>query len=63
MGEALVHLDKRKAFDKVDHHSLEAVLEAAGFSPEFCSWIKAIYGGIRFSVQVNGYLSEQFDIN
>lgn len=32
---ALTHLDQSKAFNKVDHHYFEAVLEAGGFATVF----------------------------
>lgn len=62
IGEALVHVDESKAFDRVDHHYHDAVLEAPGLGSDFRGRIKAIYYGIRSSVQVNGYLSEPFNI-
>ena len=35
-GEAaLINLDQSKAFDRVDHQFMAAVLETAGFDPEF----------------------------
>ena len=33
---ALINLDQSKAFNRVDHWFLVAVLETAGFKPEFC---------------------------
>ena len=49
---ALINLDQSKAFDRVDHRFLAAVLETAGFQPEFCKWISILYhnpqaGGVR----------------
>ena len=40
---ALINLDQSKAFDRVDHRFLAAVLETAGFEPEFCKWISMLY--------------------
>ena len=34
---ALINLDQSKAFDRVDHGFMEAVLSAAGFGPHFRS--------------------------
>lgn len=62
MGGTLIHLNRSKAFDRIDYHYLEAVPGAASLGPGFRGWIKTIYNGIRSSVQVNWYLSESFDI-
>lgn len=62
MGGALFHLDQSKAFNKDDHYYLGDVLEAAGFGSGFHDWTSAIYGDIRSSVLMNGYLSEPFYI-
>lgn len=50
MGGTLVHLEKSKAFNWVDHHYFEVVLEAADLGLGFCSCISAIYGDIRSSI-------------
>ena len=40
---ALINLDQSKAFDRVDHRFLAAVLKTAGFEPEFRNWITVLY--------------------
>jgi hypothetical protein len=35
-------LDFEKAFDKVDHSFILAVLQAKGFRPLWCKWIKQL---------------------
>ena len=40
---ARINLDQSKAFDRVDHRFLAAVLETAGFEPEFRRWISMLY--------------------
>ena len=40
---ALISLDQSKAFDRVDHRFLVAVLETAGFELEFRRWINTLY--------------------
>ncbi|XP_036359418.1 secreted RxLR effector protein 78-like [Octopus sinensis] len=55
-------MDQCKAFDRVDHQYLGAVLEAAGLGLDFRRWISAKYSGIKSTVQINGYLSEPFSI-
>lgn len=61
-GGVLVHLDQSKAFYRVDHQYLEVILEITGLCPGFRSRISAIYGNIKFIVQVNDYLLEPFFI-
>lgn len=58
-GRTLIHLDQSKAFDWVDSGSRVAGL---GWDPDFCSWITALYGGIKSTVQINGYLLVPFSI-
>ncbi len=57
---ALINLDQSKAFDRVDHRYLAAVLQAAGFAPNFCRWISLLYRSPSAVVQVNGRLSDAF---
>ena len=59
---ALINLDQSKAFDRVDHRFLAAVLETAGFEPEFRKWISMLYCNPQAVVQVNGKCSEAFAI-
>ena len=59
---ALINLDQSKAFDRVDHRFLAAVLETAGFEPEFRKWISMLYRNPQAVVQVNGRFSEAFAI-
>ena len=59
---ALINLDQSKAFDRVDHRFLAAVLETAGFRPEFRKWISILYHNPQAVVQVNGMRSGAFAI-
>ena len=59
---ALINLDQSKAIDRVDHRFLAAVLETAGFEPEFRKWISMLYRNPQAVVQVNGRCSEAFAI-
>ena len=55
---ALINLDQSKAFDRVDHQFMAAVLETVRFDPEFREWISILY----YNLQVNGKHSKAFVI-
>ena len=59
---ALINLDQSKAFDRVDHGFLEAVLSSAGFGLHFRSWIRLLYASPGIMVAVNGVRSEPFTL-
>ena len=59
---ALINLEQFKAFDRVDHQFLAAVLETAGFKPEFRKWISILYHNPQAVVQVNRKRSKAFVI-
>ena len=59
---ALINLDQSKAFDRVDHRFLAAVLETVGFEPEFRKWVSMLYRNPQAVVQVNGRCSGAFAI-
>ena len=60
---ALINLDQSKAFDRVDHRYLGAVLSAAGFGPQFCSWVHLLYANPAVMVEVNGKRSRPFSLS
>jgi hypothetical protein len=47
-------IDFEKAFDKVNHSFILAVLEAKGFGSVWCSWIKQLLTSATSSVLLNG---------
>ncbi len=55
-------LIKSKAFDRVDHAFLEAVLSSAGFGVDFRTWIRLLYASPGVMVEVNGVRSEPFTL-
>ena len=59
---AQINLDQSKAFDRVDHCFLEAVLSAVGFGRHFRSWIRLLYASLGVMVEVNGVRSESFTL-
>jgi hypothetical protein len=48
-------LDFEKAFDKVDHSFILSVLQAKGFAPLWCNWIKQILESATSSVLLNEF--------
>ena len=58
----VVALDQEKAYDKVLHPYLWAVLEKFDFPPRFIKTIKALYTGAETSVMINGELSKPFPV-
>ena len=58
----LINLDQSKAFDRVDHAFLEAVLSAAGFGLHFRTWIRLLYVSPEVVVEVNEVRLEPFTL-
>jgi len=56
-------LDYEKAFDRVDHDFLLAVLGKMGFPTRFVDTVRCLYKGRRSKILVNGSLTSPFDIN
>jgi hypothetical protein len=58
----ILTVDQAKAFDRVEHNFLHAVLDRFGFGLQFKTWIKMLYKDINSRVCVNRFLTEQFDV-
>jgi exonuclease III len=58
----ILKLDQLKAFDRVSHAYLFAVLEKFGFGQRFIDWIKIFYTDIYGSVKCNGHLTRYFPV-
>ena len=54
--------NQSKAFDRVDHAFLEAVLSAAGFKVDFHTWIRLLYASPGVKVEVNGVRLKPFTL-
>ncbi len=54
---AILSLDQEKAFDRVSHAFLMAILVRMGFGPVFRSWVKLLYSRVSSRVGINGYYS------
>ena len=58
----LVFLDQEKAYDRVKHSFLAAVLKKMGFPLRFVRWILMLYKDAASQVLVNGHLFPAFSI-
>ena len=59
---ALVSFDQAKAFDRVSHDYMFAVLRAFGFGDGAVAWVRLLYTEIFSSVYVNGHISGTFPV-
>lgn len=59
---AIVALDQEKAYDKIDHEYLWAVLERFGIPETFINIIKTLYAHAETSVVINGVTSAKYRI-
>lgn len=59
---AIVALDQEKAYDKIDHDYLWAVLKKMNVPEEFIKTVQALYGAAESAVMVNGVVSARFRI-
>ncbi|CAF1549755.1 unnamed protein product [Didymodactylos carnosus] len=53
----LAQWDQEKAFDRVSHTYLDAVLERFGFKNEFRAFIRLLYKEATFRININGFMS------
>ena len=60
---AIVALDQEKAYDKILHPYLWAVLERFGLPQHFINTVKYLYQGAKTSILINGILSTPYDVN
>jgi hypothetical protein len=60
---ALVALDQEKAYDKVAHDYIWAVLRKFDFPEHFIKTIKALYTGAQTLAIINGVKSERYTVN
>ncbi|MGL5244158.1 MAG: RNA-directed DNA polymerase, partial [Sarcina sp.] len=58
----IISLDFEKAFDRVEHDFLFAILEHFGFGENFKEWLKILYKNITTRVKCNGFLTDPFKI-
>ena len=60
---AILSLDQKKAFDRVDWGFLRSTLEKMGFGPSFIRWVMLFYSGVQSAVNVNGHISSFFSLS
>ena len=60
---AIVALDQEKAYDKILHPYLWAVLRKFGIPENFIKTIQALYNNAKTFVMINGELSEPFTVH
>ena len=60
---SIISLDAQKAFDSVSHKYLIKVMEAYEFPQEFIDVFRTLYSGLLSVVQVNGFLSQEFQVH
>ena len=61
-SDVLVSFDAEKAFDSVSHEYLRNLLKRYNFPETFISFFNTIYKNNTAIVQVNGHLSEAFEV-
>ncbi|SCV74443.1 BQ2448_8082 [Microbotryum intermedium] len=58
----LAVMDFEKAYDRLSHTYLDAVLRAVGLGPKARQWYRATYTNQSASIFLNGWLSAAFDV-
>ena len=59
---AIIFIDQEKAFDRMSHSFIIKTLEQFGFGNNFINWVKTICNKTKSFVKVNGYETDEFDI-
>uniref|UniRef100_A0A803J4H2 Reverse transcriptase domain-containing protein n=1 Tax=Xenopus tropicalis TaxID=8364 RepID=A0A803J4H2_XENTR len=62
IGCYFLSLDQAKAFDRVDHEYLWAVLAKYGIPGTFIRWLSALYKGAVSFPLINGWRGENFEV-
>ncbi len=55
-------IDQERAFDQISHNFIIKMLNKYGFGKNFIKWIKILYTDITSKVKVNGYHTNDFNI-
>ncbi len=58
----MIGVNARKAFDSMDHHFMQEVLEAYGFGPKCKNWFKLLNKNLKANILVNGFTTETINI-
>ncbi|GBG88555.1 hypothetical protein CBR_g48024 [Chara braunii] len=62
MNLVVLLLDIEKTYDRVGWSFVLTTMRKMGFSPGFCKWVIAMYMYATSAVQVNGHLSDKFQL-
>ena len=56
----LLAIDRRNAFDSLEHNFMMYALESFNFGPDILSWVKLLYNDAYLTIKNNGFTSEWF---
>lgn len=59
----VISLDLEKAFDRVEHEFMFAILEKFDFGQNFIKWLKILYKGAKSQIKCNGFLTGAFSVS
>ena len=62
-GGAIIFLDQKKAFDRVEFAWLRQVLVRFGFGTNFVKWIEILYKNAESCILTNGFRSKSFKLS
>ena len=54
---------QKKAYDTVNREMLWYKLIALGINGKFLKGIQSMYVNVQYSVKINGYMTDMFDVN
>ena len=60
---AIISLDQKKAYDRVEWGYLKACFKKIGFGPKFCNWIMMLYKNGQSCILTNGFISRFFKLS
>ena len=63
INTAFLAMDNEKAFDRIEHNFIKAVLKKYNFSKNFIKWFNIIYSDITSKIMVNGTFTKDIKIN
>ena len=61
-GGYIMCLDQEKAFDRMEHSFIFHALRAFSFGDMFIDWVKTLYKDIKSKININGIITDYFNI-